>query len=82
MTPRLPVDAPRSRVVRALQTLGFRIVREGNHIAMIRDNADGTRTPLTLPGHAVIKGSTLMAICTQTGIERDEFLSAYSRASR
>ena len=28
--------------------LGFSLVREREHIAMIRENADGTKTPLTL----------------------------------
>jgi predicted RNA binding protein YcfA (HicA-like mRNA interferase family) len=46
---KFPVDAPRSRVVKALQLLGFQIVREREHIAMRRTNADGTTTPLTLP---------------------------------
>ena len=57
--------------------LGFVLVREGNHIAMQRENEDGTRTPLTLPNHLTIKGSTLRTICTQSGITRDEFLTAY-----
>lgn len=56
------------------------MVREREHIAMIRDNADGTRTPLTLPNHSTMKGSTLRTICTQTGITRDEFLRAYDEA--
>jgi predicted RNA binding protein YcfA (HicA-like mRNA interferase family) len=79
MSPRFPVDAPRGKVVAALQRLGFRAVREGNHVAMVRDNAGGSRTPLTLPGHAAIKGSTLRAISTQAGVERAEFLAAYCR---
>jgi len=52
---KFPVDAPRSRVVRALEVLGFQIVREREHISMRRTNADGTITPLTLPNHASLK---------------------------
>jgi hypothetical protein len=44
---------------------------------MRRTNADGTSTPLTLPNHALIKGSTRRAICTQADIPRDDFLKAY-----
>jgi predicted RNA binding protein YcfA (HicA-like mRNA interferase family) len=74
---KFPVDAPLRRVLRALAALGFVLVREGNHIAMQRENEDGTRTPLTLPNHLIIKGSTLRTICTQSGITRDAFLTAY-----
>jgi predicted RNA binding protein YcfA (HicA-like mRNA interferase family) len=74
---KFPVDAPIEKVIKALQRLGFRLVREGNHIAMLRENPDGTRTPLTLPNHRKIKGSTLRTILTQSGISRDDFLSAY-----
>jgi predicted RNA binding protein YcfA (HicA-like mRNA interferase family) len=77
---RFPTDAPKRRVLRALELLGFRLVREQEHIAMVRENADGTRTPLTMPNHARIKGSTLRHICTQAGISRDEFLKAYEEA--
>ncbi|MFW6107457.1 MAG: type II toxin-antitoxin system HicA family toxin [bacterium] len=74
---KLPVDAPQRRVVKALRRLGFEIVREAEHVAMVRANPDGTRTPLTMPNHRRIKASTLRAICTQAGIPRDEFLEAY-----
>ncbi|MFN7896731.1 MAG: type II toxin-antitoxin system HicA family toxin [Cyanobacteriota bacterium] len=46
-------------MLRALQRLGFELIREGNHIALGRTNEDGTRTPLTMPNHRLIKGSTL-----------------------
>lgn len=47
---------------------------------MFHANPDETRTPLTLPNHPLIKGSTLRTICTQAGIPRDEFLAAYGRS--
>ncbi|MFA0750835.1 MAG: hypothetical protein SLRJCFUN_001238 [Candidatus Fervidibacter sp.] len=75
-----PVDAPRDKVIKALQALGFRVVRVGNHISMVRENPDGSKTPLTMPNHRRIKGSTLRAICTQAGISREEFLEAYRKA--
>jgi len=76
---KFPVDAPRNRVIRALELLGFRTVRVGVHIAMVRENPDGTRTPLTMPNHRYIKASTLRMICTQAGISREEFLEAYEQ---
>lgn len=76
---KFPVDAPKRKVIKTLELLGFRLVRELEHIAMARENPDGTRTPLTMPGHPTIKGSTLRTICTQAGISRDEFLKAYEQ---
>lgn len=71
---KFPIDAPIAKIVRALEQLGFHVVREGNHIAMARENEDGTRTPLTMPNHRTIKGPTLRTILAQSGIQRDEFL--------
>lgn len=79
--PKFPVDAPKRRVVKTLEILGFRMIREKEHIAMERTNPDGTKTPLTMPNHLKIKASTLRTICTQAGISRDDFLNAYERAS-
>ena len=76
---KFPKDAPKAKVLRTLEYLGFQLVREAEYIAMIRENSDGTRTPLTLPNHRQIKGSTLRRICTQSGISRQEFLDAYNQ---
>ena len=76
--PRFPTDAPKNRVIRALERLGYRIIRERNHICMARENPDGSRSVLVLPNHRRIKGSTLRRICTQAGISRDALLEAYN----
>lgn len=76
---KFPVDAPKRRVVKSLEMLGFRIIREKEHISMERSNPDGTTTPLTMPNHQKIKASTLRTICTQAGISRDDFIKAYEK---
>lgn len=74
---KFPADAPLQKVISTLEQLGFRLVREGNHIAMLKENPDGTRTPLTIPNHTVLKKSTLRTILTQSKIPRDDFLKVY-----
>jgi predicted RNA binding protein YcfA (HicA-like mRNA interferase family) len=80
MTERFPRDAAIKRVLKTLEALGFEVVREGNHISMIRDDPEGGRTPLTLPNHRRIKSSTLRTILRQSRIDREEFLEAYGRS--
>ena len=77
---RFPKDASRPRVVAALEALGFLLIREREHIAMVRVNNDCTKTPLTLPNHKTIKSSTLRVICRQSSISREDFLNAYEQA--
>ena len=77
--PKFPVDASKQRVIKSFEVLGFKMIREREHISMERINPDGTKTPLTMPNHSKIKASTLRTICTQAGISRDDFLSAYDK---
>lgn len=76
---KFPRDASKHRVTKTFEKLEFKIVRVGNHISMIRENPDGSKTPLTMPNHERIKGSTLRTICRQAGIPREEFLKIYER---
>jgi len=74
------LDAPETNVIKALGILGFRLIREKNHIALLRENRDGSKTPPTMPNHPNIKASTLRTICTQAGISREDFLAAYDKS--
>ncbi len=77
---KFPVDAPKAKVLKTLSRFGFQVVRQREHISMVRQNADGSRTALTLPNHPRLIGSTLRTICSQAAIPRDDFLRTYEDA--
>jgi len=73
-----PSDASLEQVIKAFERLGFREVRRGNPISMLRENEDGTHTPLTMRSHRRIKGYALRAILTQARISREDFLREFN----
>jgi len=75
---KFPTDVPKSIVIKTFKFIGFKIVREGNHIIMERLNSDGTVTPLVMPNHKTINSGTLRAIINQVGLTREQFLGAYT----
>ena len=56
------------RAVRALEKVGFRIVRQGKHIVM----SDGVRI-LTIPRHNPINAITMGGIVRDAGLTTEEF---------
>jgi predicted RNA binding protein YcfA (HicA-like mRNA interferase family) len=79
MIAKFPTEAPKRRVMKTLKNLGFEIVREKEHISMIRLDSEGNKTPLTIPNHSIINGAILRLICTQAGISREEFLIEFNK---
>lgn len=74
---KFPVDVSNAKAIKTFESLGFQIIREREHISMIRNNLDGSTTPLTMPNHRHLKSSTLQAVCKQASIRREEFLQAF-----
>jgi predicted RNA binding protein YcfA (HicA-like mRNA interferase family) len=54
--------------VRALQKVGFRVVRQGKHIGM----SDGIRI-VTIPRHNPVNAFTMGGIVRDAGLSEDEF---------
>ena len=74
---KFPKDAPETSRRQDVGAARVPPRAQHEHISMVRDNADGTQTPLTMPNHRRIKGSTLRTICTQAGIARRDFLNVF-----
>lgn len=82
-TMNFPTDVPRLRVRKTFELLGFKGARTGtDHVLMVRDNADGSKTPLTIPNFQTIKGCTLRTICMLLGIPRYEFSKLYGESEK
>lgn len=72
--PELPVVSG-TDVVRALERLGFRVVRQrGSHV-MLRKGAAGCVVPL----HRELKRGTLGGVLRQSGVDSDEFITAIDK---
>ena len=56
------------QAVRALETAGFRILRQGKHIVM----SDGVRK-VTIPRHNPVNAITMAGIVKDAGLTIDEF---------
>jgi predicted RNA binding protein YcfA (HicA-like mRNA interferase family) len=69
--PELPVVSG-TEVVRALELLGFVIVRQrGSHIMMRRGSSG-----CVVPNHRELKIGTLIGLLKQAGVSPDEFIDA------
>jgi len=65
--PKIPGINP-EQAVRALAKIGFRVIRQGNHIIM----SDGV-VRLTIPRHHPINAFTMGAIARDAGLSPEEF---------
>jgi len=69
--PKLPVVSG-AEAIRALERLGFRVVRQrGSHIVLRRGNSG-----CVVPSHRELKLGTLAGLLKQAGVSTDEFLGA------
>jgi predicted RNA binding protein YcfA (HicA-like mRNA interferase family) len=73
MNPKLPVVSGR-QVVRALERVGYRVVRQrGSHIRL-RDESDPNHLPVTVPDHRTLKPGLLRQILRDANLTVEEFV--------
>jgi predicted RNA binding protein YcfA (HicA-like mRNA interferase family) len=69
--PKLPVISG-AEAVRALERLGFDVIRQrGSHLILRRES-----TGCVVPNHRELKTGTLAGILKQAGVPADEFIAA------
>jgi predicted RNA binding protein YcfA (HicA-like mRNA interferase family) len=74
MNPKLPVVSGR-QVVRALERVGYRVVRQrGSHIRL-RDESDPNHLPVTVPDHRTLKPGLLRQILRDANLTVEEFVA-------
>ena len=73
MSPKLPVVSGR-QVVRVLERVGYRVVRQrGSHIRL-RDASNPNHLPVTVPDHRTVKSGLLRKILRDADLSVDEFV--------
>jgi len=73
MSPKLPTVSGR-QVIRALERIGYYVVRQrGSHIRL-RDETNPEHLPLTVPDHKTVKPGLLRKILRDASLSVDEFI--------
>jgi predicted RNA binding protein YcfA (HicA-like mRNA interferase family) len=74
MSVKLPRDVSGREVCKVLQKIGYHIVHQkGSHIRM-RDEANPSHLPVTVPDHKSIKPGLLKQILRNAGLTVEEFI--------
>jgi predicted RNA binding protein YcfA (HicA-like mRNA interferase family) len=74
MNPKLPVVSGQ-KVVRALERIGYHVVRQrGSHIRL-RDETEPSHLPVTVPDHKTVKPGLLRKILRDADLTTEEFIA-------
>lgn len=73
MNPRLPIISGRE-AIKAFQKIGYEVVRQrGSHVRM-RDRANPSHKPLSIPDHKELKPGLLRKLLQDANLDVEEFL--------